>query len=226
MPELRRPVRHQQRQPLPSEQQPRPGHHLGRLDLQGRRPGAVQRDRSLPAGDLQQPQGHDRRHRTFPGRIQFDVDARPTGHRVRRRWRRARVGRGLDRALRRLRADTSDEDDDSLNTSVPFQVAYAVSIHKAQGLEYDSVKVVITDANEDDITHNIFYTAITRAREQPADLLDAGDPTGRAQQPQPRRESKGCGTTVEPAQPFTVALDRRPEFAGQISGDWCRLASS
>jgi len=61
--------------------------------------------------------------------------------------------------------DTSDEDDDSLNTSVPFQVAYAVSIHKAQGLEYDSVKIVITDANEDDITHSVFYTAVTRARE-------------------------------------------------------------
>jgi energy-coupling factor transporter ATP-binding protein EcfA2 len=61
--------------------------------------------------------------------------------------------------------DTSDEDDDSLNTTVPFQVAYAVSIHKAQGLEYDSVKIVITDANEDDITHNIFYTAVTRSRE-------------------------------------------------------------
>lgn len=62
--------------------------------------------------------------------------------------------------------ETSDEDDDSLNTSVPFQVAYAVSIHKAQGLEYDSVKIVITDANEDDITHNIFYTAVTRARKR------------------------------------------------------------
>jgi AAA domain/UvrD-like helicase C-terminal domain len=61
---------------------------------------------------------------------------------------------------------TSDDDDDELNTSVPFQVAYAVSIHKAQGLEYDSVKVVITDANEDNITHSIFYTAITRARER------------------------------------------------------------
>jgi ATP-dependent exoDNAse (exonuclease V) alpha subunit len=48
---------------------------------------------------------------------------------------------------------------------VPFQVAYAVSIHRSQGLEYDSVKVVITDANEDDISHGIFYTAITRARE-------------------------------------------------------------
>ena len=60
---------------------------------------------------------------------------------------------------------SSDDDDDSTSGSVPFQVAYAVSIHKAQGLEYDSVKVVITDANEDDISHNVFYTAITRARE-------------------------------------------------------------
>lgn len=60
---------------------------------------------------------------------------------------------------------STDDDDESSDTSVPFQVAYAVSIHKAQGLEYDSVKVVITDANEDDISHNIFYTAITRARE-------------------------------------------------------------
>jgi ATP-dependent exoDNAse (exonuclease V) alpha subunit len=61
--------------------------------------------------------------------------------------------------------DISDEDDDSLNTTVPFQVAYAVSIHKSQGLEYDSVNIVITDANDDDITHSIFYTAVTRARE-------------------------------------------------------------
>lgn len=62
--------------------------------------------------------------------------------------------------------DISDEDDDTDTTTVPFQVAYAVGIHKAQGLEYDTVKIVITSANEDDITHNIFYTAITRARQQ------------------------------------------------------------
>lgn len=60
--------------------------------------------------------------------------------------------------------ENSDDDDDEFNSIVPFQVAYAVSIHKAQGLEYDSVKIVITDSNEDQITHNIFYTAVTRAR--------------------------------------------------------------
>lgn len=44
-------------------------------------------------------------------------------------------------------------------------MAYAVSIHKAQGLEYGSVKIVITDEVDEQITHNIFYTAITRAKE-------------------------------------------------------------
>ena len=59
----------------------------------------------------------------------------------------------------------SDEDDDDNNsTVVPFQVSYAVSIHKAQGLEYESVKIVITNEVEEQITHSIFYTAITRAK--------------------------------------------------------------
>lgn len=61
-------------------------------------------------------------------------------------------------------------DDDSREKNnkevVPFQVAYAISIHKAQGLEYNSVKVVVTNEIEELITHNIFYTAITRARQK------------------------------------------------------------
>ncbi|MEL7566236.1 MAG: AAA family ATPase [Dehalobacterium sp.] len=62
---------------------------------------------------------------------------------------------------------SADEDDDASSSAVvPFQVAYAVSIHKAQGLEYNSVKIVITDEIDELITHNIFYTAITRARDK------------------------------------------------------------
>jgi energy-coupling factor transporter ATP-binding protein EcfA2 len=60
--------------------------------------------------------------------------------------------------------NTDEDDDNSSKAVVPFQVAYAVSIHKAQGLEYNSVKIVITDEIDELITHNIFYTAITRAR--------------------------------------------------------------
>jgi ATP-dependent exoDNAse (exonuclease V) alpha subunit len=58
-----------------------------------------------------------------------------------------------------------DEDYDETTNSVPFQISYSVSIHKAQGLEYDSVKVIITNEIEERISHNIFYTAITRAKE-------------------------------------------------------------
>ena len=49
---------------------------------------------------------------------------------------------------------------------VPFQVAYAVSIHKSQGLEFDSVKIVIPRSNEENISHGVFYTAITRAKKK------------------------------------------------------------
>ncbi|WP_116202613.1 ATP-dependent DNA helicase [Amycolatopsis circi] len=99
-----------------------------------------------------------------PGRITFDVDL---GREVTEgdlfgtdlRWVEGSVVQ-FDVFERR----NSDNDDDDVNTLVPFQIAYAVSIHKAQGLEYDSVKVVITDANEERISHSIFYTAITRAR--------------------------------------------------------------
>ena len=61
---------------------------------------------------------------------------------------------------------STDEDDDSSDVVVPFQIAYAISIHKAQGLEYNSVKIVITNETEERISHNIFYTAITRARKK------------------------------------------------------------
>jgi len=61
---------------------------------------------------------------------------------------------------------STDEDDASSSAVVPFQVSYAVSIHKAQGLEYNSVKIVITDDIDDLITHDIFYTAITRTRDK------------------------------------------------------------
>lgn len=60
----------------------------------------------------------------------------------------------------------TDEDDFNSRTIIPFQVSYAVSIHKAQGLEYNSVKLVITNEIDEIITHNIFYTAVTRAKSQ------------------------------------------------------------
>lgn len=59
-----------------------------------------------------------------------------------------------------------DDDENEYDHIIPFNLSYAISIHKAQGLEYDSVKVVITSNVEDRISKNIFYTAITRAKKQ------------------------------------------------------------
>lgn len=59
--------------------------------------------------------------------------------------------------------DKEVEDDIKPYMVVPFNVAYASSIHKAQGLEFDKVDIVISDEIKEVITHNVFYTAITRA---------------------------------------------------------------
>ena len=53
-----------------------------------------------------------------------------------------------------------------MKSIIPFQLAYAVSIHKAQGLEYQSVKIVIPQSNSEKISHGIFYTAITRTKQK------------------------------------------------------------
>lgn len=68
--------------------------------------------------------------------------------------------------IRFLVCDNTDTDEDiqDIDAMIPFQVSYAISIHKAQGLEYDSVKIVITEEVDEKITHNIFYTAITRTK--------------------------------------------------------------
>ena len=66
-------------------------------------------------------------------------------------------------AFNKYSEDVYDKDT-GYNLSIPFQIAYALSIHKAQGLEYDSVKILISNEVEENITHNIFYTAITRAK--------------------------------------------------------------
>ncbi|MFJ6408152.1 AAA family ATPase [Streptomyces hydrogenans] len=101
-----------------------------------------------------------------PGRITFDVHLERDVNKAAVLFTDLRWVEGSTVQFDVFERGNSDDDDDSVNTMVPFQIAYAVSIHKAQGVEYKSVKVVITDANEESISHSIFYTAITRARER------------------------------------------------------------
>jgi energy-coupling factor transporter ATP-binding protein EcfA2 len=106
-------------------------------------------------------------------RIQFDIELRGSIDSDAEMWYDFQYLRETDDGHSVIRfcvyKNKSTDDDDDGNTSrtiVPFQIAYAVSIHKAQGLEYRSVKIVVTDEIDELLTHNIFYTAITRAQEQ------------------------------------------------------------
>lgn len=73
-------------------------------------------------------------------------------------------GKSIIKFYARKKKESDDDNGFADDTVIPFQIAYAVSIHKAQGLEYDSVKVIITKEIDERITHNIFYTAITRSK--------------------------------------------------------------
>lgn len=50
--------------------------------------------------------------------------------------------------------------------TIPFNLAYALSVFKVQGMEFDSVKLIITQESLKNITPNLFYTAITRAKKK------------------------------------------------------------
>ena len=71
----------------------------------------------------------------------------------------------IDFIVNKYGYDSFDENSDEMN-KIPFQIAYAVSIHKSQGLEYNSVKIIIPNEIDENISLNIFYTAITRAKEK------------------------------------------------------------
>ena len=57
-----------------------------------------------------------------------------------------------------------------------LDLAYATTIHKSQGAEYDSVIVSIQNAHAVMLTRPLLYTAITRAKK-------AGDSSGREESP-------------------------------------------
>ena len=46
-----------------------------------------------------------------------------------------------------------------------MELAYAITIHKAQGSEYPAIVIPILDTPRQLLNRNLFYTAITRATE-------------------------------------------------------------
>jgi hypothetical protein len=62
-----------------------------------------------------------------------------------------------------LRFDDEMSEEDRAKTVIPFQLAYAVSIHKAQGLEYNSLKIVIPNSNAERISHGRKFRTESRS---------------------------------------------------------------
>ena len=52
----------------------------------------------------------------------------------------------------------------NMNQAIDFELAYATTIHKSQGSEYDIVVMPITNANYVMLQRNLLYTGMTRAK--------------------------------------------------------------
>lgn len=61
------------------------------------------------------------------------------------------------------RQDTVGYDSDALHN---VELAYATTIHKSQGSEYDIVVIVLTSSAYIMLQRNLLYTAVTRAKEK------------------------------------------------------------
>jgi exodeoxyribonuclease V alpha subunit len=55
-----------------------------------------------------------------------------------------------------------------------LQLAYAITIHRAQGSEWDNVVVVVSQSHYLMLQRNILYTALTRARKRAVLVVSGG----------------------------------------------------
>ena len=56
--------------------------------------------------------------------------------------------------------------DEAVEASKKLLLAYAITVHKSQGSEYDTVLFPVTQSMQTMLSRNLFYTAISRARKQ------------------------------------------------------------
>lgn len=69
----------------------------------------------------------------------------------------------------RFKVKKDSGDNDLINNKeyiMPFNVTYAMSINKAQGLEFNEVRLIVDGNRDESLNLNTFYTAITRAKKK------------------------------------------------------------
>jgi exodeoxyribonuclease V alpha subunit len=78
----------------------------------------------------------------------------------------------------------------------PHDTAYATTVHKAQGSEFEEVMLVLPDKSSPLVTRELLYTAVTRARARVT--LCAGDDVIRAAIGSPTRRFSGLRARLAP----------------------------
>ena len=77
----------------------------------------------------------------------------------------------------------------------PHDTAYATTVHKAQGSEFDEVMLILPDRPSQVVTRELLYTAVTRARQRVT--LCAGEAVIRAAIDSPTRRFSGLRARLE-----------------------------
>ncbi|MBO4698647.1 AAA family ATPase [bacterium] len=75
------------------------------------------------------------------------------------------------KSLGKYREDNEDKNIPEQKVSANLELAYAISVHKSQGSEFDYVYIVIPDRNSDFLSMELIYTAITRAQKKATLLI-------------------------------------------------------
>ena len=71
----------------------------------------------------------------------------------------------VDRAANRVMIRFDDRSADyTLDMGSELELAYAVTVHKSQGSEYEAVVLVLAERNPKLYYRNLLYTAVTRAK--------------------------------------------------------------
>ncbi|WP_141721054.1 exodeoxyribonuclease V subunit alpha [Desulfoplanes formicivorans] len=125
-------------------------------------------------GDILQAQGVMQRHALWPEGLLVMVSVNDYGVRL----YNGDIGLVALDAKGRPHIHFPDQEQDSMRSIAPVRLpahepAFAMTVHKSQGSEFDHVLLVLPDADSPVLTRELLYTAITRAREK---VTLVGDP--------------------------------------------------
>ena len=99
----------------------------------------------------------------------------------------------------------------------PHDTAWAMTVHKSQGSEFDAVLLVLGDADAPGLSRELLYTGITRARRRV--VLVATADVVRAATRRGSRRASGLVDALRPAGPPQQPAEPRPPAAAAVTSE-------